>query len=138
MSSIARRRLANQGLADTRFDRPEDLVRWMGVVQAQDYPGAKWAVAQRVSGATDASIDACLDAGTILRTHILRPTWHLVLPEDIRWMLPLTADRLRSLSTVRYAQLGLDAAAPVSPSSRRSCVSARLDLRGSPRESRPL
>jgi hypothetical protein len=66
----------------------------LGAVQAQDYAGAKWALAQRMRHATDASIEGELSAGHILRTHVLRPTWHFVSPADIRWMLALTAPRI--------------------------------------------
>lgn len=63
-------------------------------MQAQDYAGAKWALAQRVAAATDASIERLIADGSLLRTHVLRPTWHLVRATDIRWMLALTAPRV--------------------------------------------
>ena len=47
--------------------------------------------------------------GRILRTHVLRPTWHFVLPADIRWMLAATAPRVQAANAGRYRQLGLDA-----------------------------
>ena len=65
-------------------------MRALGAVQAQDFEGAKWAIAQRTTGATDEAIEREFDAGAILRTHVLRPTWHFVDPDDIRWMLALT------------------------------------------------
>jgi hypothetical protein len=65
----------------------------LGAVQAQDYEGAKWALSLR-SGLTDAHIEREFAAGSILRTHVLRPTWHFVAPADIRWMLALTAPRV--------------------------------------------
>ncbi len=68
----------------------------MGAVQAQDYGGAKWGVGQRCTRATEASLDRAFDAGAILRTHVLRPTWHFVAPSDIRWMLALTAPRIHA------------------------------------------
>lgn len=80
----------------------------MGAVQAQDYGAAKWALAQRTSNATDASIEQALIDGTILRTHVLRPTWHLVAPSDIRWMLELSAPRIRALMAHYDRKLGLD------------------------------
>ena len=91
---LLRQRLYNQllylpGLAD-----PADVVRWLGAVQSQDFHGAKWGIGQRMSAATDAGIDAAFNAGEFLRTHVLRPTWHFVAPEDIRWMLALTAPRV--------------------------------------------
>src|SRR5437867_11224582 len=87
-------RLANQFLTTTGPKRASDVVRALGAVQAQDYAGAKWALAQRVRGATDVDIEREIDGGSILRTHVLRPTWHFVAPEDIRWMLALTAPRV--------------------------------------------
>src|SRR5262249_29153403 len=63
----------------------------------QDYAGAKWAVGQRIAGATDADLDRLLDDGAILRTHVMRPTWHFVRPADIRWLLALTAPRVRAI-----------------------------------------
>ncbi|WP_420457252.1 winged helix DNA-binding domain-containing protein [Rubrivirga sp.] len=93
--NLAARRLRNQRLVGTRLLGPEAVVGWLGAVQAQDYPGAAWAVAQRTTGATAADVDAALDAGTILRTHVLRPTWHLVRPADLRWMQALTGPRVK-------------------------------------------
>src|SRR5207248_5776549 len=64
--------------------------------QAQEYAGAKWALGLRTQDATDARLDALFDAGAFLRTHVLRPTWHFVLPEDIRWLLELTGLRVKA------------------------------------------
>ena len=72
------------------FQGPDDVIRRLGAVQAQDYAGAKWALAMRMQGAGEAELDRALSAGVILRTHVLRPTWHFVTPADIRWMLKLT------------------------------------------------
>ena len=105
---IATQRLHNQKLSRTTFKQPEQVVAWLGVVQAQDYAAAKWAVAQRTKGITDASMDQALADGTILRTHILRPTWHFVTPADIRWMLALTAPRILALSATYFRKLELD------------------------------
>lgn len=74
-----------------------DVIRSLGAVQAQDFAGSKWALGQRVAGVTDASIDALYDDGAFLRTHVLRPTWHYVTPEDIRWMLALTGPRVTAM-----------------------------------------
>jgi hypothetical protein len=89
---------------------PEDLVRRMGCVQAQDFAGAKWALAERIPGATEAAIDKAFQDGKILRTHVLRPTWHFVSPTDIRWMLRLSAPKIRTLSQGLHRKLGIDAA----------------------------
>jgi Winged helix DNA-binding domain len=77
-------------------------------VQSQEYGQAKWAVGQRVAGATDALVERALDRGAIVRTHILRPTWHFVTPADIRWLLRLTAPRIEAQNAYRYRQLELD------------------------------
>lgn len=105
---IARQRLHTQRIAGTKFQTPDEAVRWFGAVQAQDYAGAKWAVGQRIHGATDADLDAAFAAGTILRTHVMRPTWHFVTPADIRWLLALTAPRVHIANAYRCQQLHLD------------------------------
>ena len=96
LTDVVRRRRAGQFLTGRRHKTPADVVRALGAVQAQDYAGAKWALAQRTSGVTDADVERELSAGRILRTHVLRPTWHFVAPEDIRWMLALTAPRVNA------------------------------------------
>src|SRR4051812_39533478 len=107
---IAYQRLHTQRIAGTRFDRVEDAVRWLGAVQAQDYPAAKWALGQRVKGAKDEDIEQAFTAGTILRTHVMRPTWHFVVPDDIRWMLKLTAPHVKMRMVSYERKLGLDEA----------------------------
>ncbi len=107
---IIRQRLHNQKLSRTTFKQPEQVVEWLGVVQSQDYAGAKWAVSQRTKGITDAAMDQALADGTILRTHVLRPTWHFVTPADIRWMLKLTAPRILAQSATYFRKLELDKA----------------------------
>jgi hypothetical protein len=108
MLDIAVRRLLAQRLIGDPFQSPIDAVRWLGAVQSQDYVGAKWAVAQRVTSASDAELDRIFDSGDILRTHVLRPTWHFVLPEDIRWLLELTGPRVRAGLAGRHRQLEID------------------------------
>ena len=107
---LAQQRLLNQRLIGAPFTRPEDAVRWLGAVQSQDYPGAKWALGQRTRGATDAAIDEAFAKGSIIRTHVMRPTWHFVMPEDIRWMLMLTAPRINTRMALYYRQVEIDEA----------------------------
>jgi hypothetical protein len=80
-----------QQLAAPRFDTPADVVRHLGAVQAQDYDMSKWAVGLRMNHCHSATVEAAINDGQLIRTHVLRPTWHLVHPEDLRWMLALTA-----------------------------------------------
>jgi len=104
---ITVQRLHNQRLSHTNFKTPQAVVQWLGAVQAQDYAGAKWALAQRMTDTTDAALDQALADGSILRTHLLRPTWHFVTPEDIRWLLKLTAPRVLTLLGFMDRQLEL-------------------------------
>jgi hypothetical protein len=83
-------------------------VRWLTAVQSQDYTGAKWGLGQRDRQTTDAELDRLFDDGLILRTHVLRPTWHFVLPEDVRWLLELTGPKIRRGLAARYRELDLD------------------------------
>ena len=110
LQAIAHARLANQRLTGGGFTRPGDVVKWLGAVQAQDYLGARWALALRMRRGTDAAIERAFAAGEIVRTHVMRPTWHFVAPDDIRWMLSLTAPRVRAAMRSYDRRLGLDAA----------------------------
>ncbi|MCC6458282.1 MAG: AlkZ family DNA glycosylase [Caldilineaceae bacterium] len=105
---IARRRMDNQGLVNPTTDNPIDVVAWQGAVQAQEYAFAKWAVAQRTTGMNDAQMEQAFTDGTILRTHVMRPTWHFVTPADIRWMLVLTAPRVNQVMGSYYRAHALD------------------------------
>ena len=109
-AELLNRRLANQHLIGPLARGAEAVVRRLGAVQAQDYGGARWALALRCQGLTASDVDRLLDAGRLLRTHVLRPTWHLVLPADIRWMLRLTAPRIIASAAGHWRQLGLDPA----------------------------
>jgi hypothetical protein len=108
MNWIASRRLTTQRLVGEPLESVVDAVGWLGAVQSQDYPGAKWGLGQRSRGATDAEVDRLFDEGAILRTHVLRPTWHFVLPVDIRWMLELTAPRVKSRMALYDRRLEID------------------------------
>src|SRR5258707_3404594 len=106
---IAYQRLHNQLITQRMFEKPGDVVQWLGAVQAQDYAAAKWALGLRMQGAIDESIEQSFTDGTILRTHVMRPTWHFVLPADIRWMLTLTAPRVNAVNAFYYRKFELDA-----------------------------
>lgn len=103
-------RLLRQRIAGEGLEHAADVVRWMGAVQAQDYAAAKWAVGLRTRLCTDAEIEEAFANGEILRTHVMRPTWHFVAPEDIRWMQALTSARVNALMAYQYRRLELDAA----------------------------
>jgi len=110
---IAYARLFNQRLAAAAqgaATTPADLVAHLGAAQAQDFAGAKWSLGQRLWPTTDAAIEEAFNQGEILRTHVLRPTWHFVAPADVRWLLALTAPRVHRLNRPMYRQLELDEA----------------------------
>ena len=96
-------------LAGARPSRAADVVERLCAMQSQDFIGAKWAIGLRASGLDDAAVEAAFDRGDILRTHVMRPTWHFVTPADIRWLLALTAPRVHQASTSYYKKYGLDA-----------------------------
>lgn len=106
---ITQRRLHNHHLLRPSLTTPQAVVSWLVAVQSQDYAGAKWSVGQRMLTATDPLLDRAFNDGSILRTHVLRPTWHFVAPADIRWLLMLTAPRVHGVNGTMYRQVGLDA-----------------------------
>ncbi|MGH2805812.1 MAG: winged helix DNA-binding domain-containing protein [Actinomycetota bacterium] len=106
--TIAERRFHNLGLDRPRFDRADEVVGWLVAVQSQDFGPAKWSVAMRATDLDDAAMDRAFAEGRILRTHVLRPTWHFVLPADIRWLQQLTGPRVRAAMAYYDRQLELD------------------------------
>lgn len=79
-------------------------------MQAQEFPFAKWGLALRLQeDVSDADVERAFADGEILRTHVLRPTWHFVTAEDIVWMLELTAPRVHVAMRSYLQHQGLDA-----------------------------
>ena len=107
-SEILKLRLYNTGLSHSPFKSAADAVSHLGAVQAQDFAAAKWALGLRIEDSTDEDIEKAFNEGAILRTHVMRPTWHFVVPEDIRWMLELTAPRVKTLLAHYNRKLELD------------------------------
>ncbi len=106
-STLASQRLHNQRFVQPDFDQPENVIRWMGAMQAQDYHQAVWAVGVRMRAGTLATIEQAIADGKIVRTWPMRGTIHFVPPEDARWMLSLTASRMIAKDARRQAQLEL-------------------------------
>ena len=108
-AAAAGRRLRNQSITGVGRRKPADVVASSGAVQAQEYEPAKWGLGLRMQdGATDAQIERAFERGEILRTHVMRPTWHFVTPDDIRWLLELTAPRVHQRMAPYDRQLELD------------------------------
>ncbi len=101
-------RLSSQLLVRRDFDDPAAVVSHFGAMQAQDYQMTKWAVGSRMKKATDEQIESAIDEGKVIRTHILRPTWHLVAAKDIRWMLMISAPSVMRQMTAMNGRLELD------------------------------
>lgn len=105
-------RMRRLGLWDPRPITPEQVVGGLVAMQAQEFPYALWSVAQRISPderPSAADMGVAYDLGSILRTHVMRPTWHFLAPGDARWMLTLTAPRVLGISRIYYKRAGLDA-----------------------------
>jgi len=108
MPTIAIHRLYSHQLEQPLYHTPADIVAHLGAVQAQEYAVTKWSLALRSHGLTDDAIEAAMTDGSIIRTHLLRPTWHFVAATDIRWMLALTAPRVDAINGTMYRKLELD------------------------------
>src|SRR5687768_2730299 len=102
-------RLRNQHLTRPGRRNPAQVVASLGAMQAQDFPAAKWAIGLRAPGCDSGHIEDAFNSGSILRTHLLRPTWHFVAPDDIKWMVELSAPRVNAANAYYYRQAGLDA-----------------------------
>jgi hypothetical protein len=100
-------RSVNQQIVDPKFSAAKEIAFWMGALQAQDYQMSKWAFGSRLQNSTETDINKEIDSGGIIRTHLMRPTWHFVSSEDIRWILELTAPRIKSSMKTRDKQLEL-------------------------------
>ncbi|HOY07150.1 MAG TPA: winged helix DNA-binding domain-containing protein [Saprospiraceae bacterium] len=111
LAHVARYRLQNQQIIHASIKTIGGMAAWMGATQAQDYTHAKWAFGLRIPGITDADVEAAIDRAEIIRTHMLRPTWHFVAAEDLRWMLALTAPQIHTIISPTNRLLGLDESA---------------------------
>jgi hypothetical protein len=127
LADIARLRGVAQRLTLPRRETPAALVARLGAIQAQDLPLARWSVAQRISRGTLARVDAALADGTVLRTHVLRPTWHFVARDDLRWMQRLTAPRVLALMAYNDRRNGVDRALVVKST---RTIAAAIERRG--------
>lgn len=90
-------RLNCHQLFEPQFTSPEEVVTWMGAVQGQEYAMCKWAVGVRLKNGTLQQVNEALRSGELVRTHIMRPTWHLVAGKDLRWMLQLSGQKIRKI-----------------------------------------
>ncbi|OHT46621.1 winged helix DNA-binding domain-containing protein [Flavobacterium tructae] len=107
-SKIAQLRLISQKLHKTTDSTPQEIVQHLGAMQAQDYAMAKWAVGSRCD-TSEKAIEEAINSAQIIRTHILRPTWHFVSADDIYWMLDLSGPQVKRIVTSYVKKYGYDA-----------------------------
>ena len=110
LPDISNCRLVSQKIATTEFSSAKEVVGWMGAMQAQDFAMAKWAVGVRFLNPTNSKIESALNKGEIIRTHVMRPTWHFVAAEDVYWLLDLTANKIKQAMKTRDRELELSEA----------------------------
>jgi hypothetical protein len=106
-SEIALMRMASQKILETNFHRPQEIVHHLGAMQAQDYSMAKWAIGSRCD-ASEKEIEEAINSAKIIRTHILRPTWHFVSAEDIYWMLDISGPQVKPMTILAAKKFGYD------------------------------
>jgi hypothetical protein len=135
------------GLWRPAATEPKGAVELLVAMQAQEHAYARWSVGQRC-GAPASVVDAAFDAGELVRTHVLRPTWHYASPSDLRWLLALSGPRLEAANARRDDELDLDAhtvrratdviadAVAAGPATRRELAEALRRRRISPAEQR--
>lgn len=107
-TEIARRRLEAQRISSTTFTRPEEVVAWLGAVQAQDYLGALWAVGARLTQGRESDVERAIAERAIVRTWPMRGTLHFVAAADARWMTELLMPRAAAAAAGRMRSLGID------------------------------
>jgi hypothetical protein len=107
-ADVLRRRLATQRLVDPPPGTATDVVRLLACVQSQECGHAFWSLGMRTGGLSHADVQSEFDEGRFVRTHVLRPTWHFVAAEDLRWILAVTSPRVQQINRFRYRQLDLD------------------------------
>ncbi|PWC05743.1 winged helix DNA-binding domain-containing protein [Agromyces badenianii] len=111
LAELRRVRLHVQGLRQVRAASAAEVVRGFVAVQSQEFVPAQWGLAMRVPAERRpdlAEVSAALDRGEILRTHVLRPTWHFVGPADARWLMELSAERVHRANAIYYRRTGVD------------------------------
>lgn len=106
--TILRARMQAQRLIGEGFADLGTAVAHFGAVQAQDYRGALWAMGQRITGATEAQLEAALAARAVIRTWPMRGTLHFVAADDARWITKLLAPRVIKRAAARLRELAID------------------------------
>jgi hypothetical protein len=109
LSVLTKCRLINQQLVKTKIESAVEMVQFFCAIQGQEYAQTKWGIGLRLSEIKDIHIENDLNDGRILRTHLLRPTWHFAAASDIQWILELTSKQVHKANAYMYRKLELDA-----------------------------
>ncbi len=126
---LARWRLRTQHLVAPHLATAAEVVRVLLAVQAENPAQSAWAVAARTAAPDPADLARMLDDGTVVRTHVLRPTWHYVHADDVGWLVELTAPRVRRTTQLQLRSAhGMDGQAVDRASSAVLEVLATPDL----------
>lgn len=107
-SAIATWRMHHHHLWGSPLAKPAEVVKWFGAMQAQEFAPAKWAIGQRGKSARDTAVQKLYAAGDVVRTHVIRPTWHFAHRDDIRWMLEASKARVHQLNGTCYRKFGVE------------------------------
>ena len=108
---IARWRLRMQALVAPYAASADAVVGSLLAVQAENPAQSAWAIACRTCAPDATDLADLLDDGRVVRTHVLRPTWHYVRAADVGWLLELTAPRVRRTTGLQLRTNGYDDAA---------------------------
>jgi hypothetical protein len=87
---------------------PGEALSPFAAMQGQEFAYALWGLAQRTAGCNAVAMRASFDAGEILRTHAVRPTWHLLARDDADWMLQLLGPRVHAANAFMYRTTRVD------------------------------
>lgn len=108
-AELAAERVRNVLLAERLATGPVAAVRALLAVQSQEHAFSRWTLGQRLAGRpVEEDVRRAVDDGLVVRTHVLRPTWHYVLAEDLRWLQDLTAERVLRASAGWFRNHGVD------------------------------
>lgn len=100
-------RLLNQQLLSPLFRSTAEVVDWMGAIQAQDLTWFRWAIGIRQQKPSLSEVERSFQEGRVVRAHVLRPTWHVVTAENLRWMLRLSRDSNERIYQSYLKQVGI-------------------------------